>query len=133
MKSVPSPHGVPKPLGPYSPCVVANGFVFISGQTPAVPGAAPGTWAAADIAGQTRQCLRNVEAILGELGLGLDTVVKTTVFLRNPQDFAAMNDAYREFFPLEPPARSTSKLGAELPGLLLSIEAVAVYEPRKEG
>lgn len=133
MKSVPSLHGVPKPLGPYSPCVVANGFVFVSGQAPLAPGAAPGSWAAPDIAGQTRQCLRNVETILRELGLGLESVVKTTVFLRNPQDFAAMNEAYGEFFSADPPARSTSKLGAELAGLLLSIEAIAVYEPRKEG
>src|SRR3970282_324240 len=67
-----------------------------------------------------------------ELGLGLKAVVKTTVFLVGPADFGAMNEAYREFFPAAPPARSTARLGAELPGLKLSIEAIAVYEPRAE-
>jgi len=133
MKAVPDLRQVPKPLGPYSHCVVANGLVFLAGQAPLAPGKAPGDWAASDIAGQTRQCLRNVEAILVELGLGLDSVVKTTVFLRDPGDFGMMNEAYREFFPVDPPARSVAKLGAEVQGLLVSIEAVAVYEPRKEG
>ncbi len=132
MKSVPDLPDHPKPLGPYSHCVVANGLVFISGQTPLAPGAKPGQWAAADVGGQTRQCLRNVESILKELGLSLLAVVKTTVFLADPVDFKGMNEAYTEFFDEEPPARSTARLGVELPGLRVSIEAVAVYEPREE-
>lgn len=132
MKSVPDLAGLPKPLGPYSHCVVANGIVFISGQAPLRPGGAPGDWAAADIGGQTRQCLRNIESILEELGLTMAAVVKTTVFLADPNDFKGMNEAYKEFFPEEPPARSTARLGVELPGLRLSIEAIAVYEPRQE-
>ncbi|HLE54357.1 MAG TPA: RidA family protein [Thermoplasmata archaeon] len=132
MKSVPELPNHPKPLGPYSHCVVANGLVFISGQTPLAPDAKPGQWAAADVGGQTRQCLRNVESILKELGLSLRAVVKTTVFLADPVDFKGMNEAYSEFFAEEPPARSTARLGVELPGLRVSIEAIAVYEPREE-
>lgn len=132
MKAVPDLPDHPKPVGPYSHAVVANGFVFISGQAPLAPGAKPGEWAAPEIGGQTRQCLRNVQAILAELGLGMTSVVRTTVLLADPRDFAAMNDAYKEFFPDEPPARSTARLGLDLSGLRVSIDAIAVYEPKRE-
>ena len=132
MKSVPSFPNRPKPLGPYSPCVVANGFVFISAQTPLKPGAAPGDWAAPDVKGQTRQCLENVRAILEDLGLSMSAVVKVTVYLADPQDFASMNEAYAESFAEEPPARSPAKLGTALPGLKVTIDAIAVYEPKEE-
>jgi len=132
MKAVPDLPGHPKPLGPYSQCVVANGFVFISAQTPLAPGAKAGEWAAPDVAGQTRQCIANIAAILAELGLGIDAVVKTTVFLADPHDFAAMNEAYRESFAEDPPARSPAKLGIESPGLKVAIEATAAYEPRHD-
>ncbi len=132
MKSVPDLPNHPKPLGPYSHCVVANGFVFISGQTPLRLGAKPGEWAATDVGGQTRQCLRNIQSILEELGLGMDAIVKTTVLLADPGDFKAMNEAYQEFFPEEPPARSPVKLGTNNPGLKVAIEAIAVYEPKQE-
>ncbi len=132
MKSVPELRGRPKPLGPYSHCVVVNDLVFISAQTPAAPGGRPGEWAAADVGGQTRQCLANIRAILEELGLTLASVVKTTVFLSDPNDFKAMNDAYKESFPEDPPARSPAKLGIEMPGLKVAIEAIAAYEPHEE-
>lgn len=132
MKGIPALPNHPKPVGPYSHCVVANGFVFISGQAPLLPGAKAGEWAAADIGGQTRQCLRNVQSILDELRLGLRSVVRTTVLLADPTDFKGMNEAYREFFPEEPPTRSTVRLGADLPGLRVSIDAIAVYEPKQE-
>ncbi len=132
MRAVPDLPNHPKPLGPYSHCVVANGFVFISAQAPIVPGAKAGEWAAPDIAGQTRQSLKNIAAILEELGLPVASVVKTTVFLVDPADFQAMNEAYKEFFPLEPPARSTAKLGIASPGLKVAIEAVALYEPKHD-
>jgi 2-iminobutanoate/2-iminopropanoate deaminase len=133
MKGIPELPNLPKPVGPYSHCVVASGLVFISGQAPLLPTSKAGEWAATDVAGQTRQCLRNVESILGELGLEMRSVVRTTVFLADPADFKAMNEAYREFFPEEPPARSTARLGVDLPGLRVSIDAIAVYEPRREG
>lgn len=132
MKAVPVLRNHAKPLGPYSHCVVANGLVFIAGQAPLAPGANPGEWAASDVGGQTRQCLRNIGAILEELGLDLRSIVKTTVFLADPGDFKRMNEAYAESFPEAPPARSTGRLGAEAPGLKVSIDAVAVYEPRRE-
>lgn len=132
MKSIPDLPNHPKPLGPYSHCVVAGNLVFISAQTPLKPGGKAGEWAASDAAGQTRQCLANIRSILEELGLTLDSVVKTTVFLVDPNDFWAMNDAYKESFPAEPPARSPAKLGIESPGLKVAIEAIAVYEPHEE-
>ena len=132
MRAVPDLPNHPKPLGPYSHVVVANGFVFISAQAPIVPGAKSGEWAAAEVAGQTRQSLTNIAAILEELGLAMSSIVKTTVFLVDPADFQAMNDAYKEFFPVEPPARSTAKLGIASPGLKVAIEAVAVYEPKQK-
>lgn len=132
MKSVPDLANRPKPLGPYSHCVIANGLVFISGQTPLAPGAKPGEWAAPDIGGQVRQCLRNIESILADLGLTMASVVKTMVFLVDPADFPGMNEAYKDFFREDPPARSTPRLGVSLPGLRVSIEAIAVYEPREE-
>lgn len=132
VKSIPDLPNHPTPVGPYSHCVVANGLVFISGQAPLRPQAKPGEWAAVDVGGQTRQCLRNIQSILQELGLDLGSVVRTTVFLANASDFKAMNEAYREFFPQEPPARSTARLGVDLPGLTVSIDAIAVYEPHRD-
>ena len=76
--------------------------------------------------------MKNIASILQELGLTMASVVKTTVFLVEPADFQAMNEAYKESFPEEPPARSTSKLGIASPGLKVAIEAVAVYEPKQE-
>jgi len=132
VRAVPDLPKHPKPLGPYSHCVVANGFVFISAQAPIAPGAKAGEWAAPDIAGQTRQSLKNIASILEELGLTMASVVKTTVFLTDAADFQAMNEAYKEFFPEEPPARSPAKLGIANPGLKVAIEAIAVYEPKQE-
>src|SRR5206468_3336074 len=103
MKHVPALKDFVKPLGPYSHAVVANGFVFISAQTGLVPRTQPPAFAGPKVEDQTRQALRNVDA---------------------------MNDAYKEFFPSEPPSRSVARLGAEVPGLLVSIDAVAVYSPR---
>ena len=130
MKHVPALKDFVKPLGPYSHAVVANGFVFISAQTGLVPRTQPPAFAGPKVEDQTRQALRNVDAILKDLGASLADVVKATVYLANPGDFSAMNDAYKEFFPSEPPSRSVARLGAEVPGLLVSIDAVAVYSPR---
>lgn len=132
MKSVPELPNHPKPLGPYSACVVAGNLVFISAQMPLKPGAQPGEWAAADVGGQTRQCLANIRSILEELGLTMEAVVRTTVYLADPHDFKAMNETYKESFPVEPPARSPARLGTEPPGLKVAIDAIAVYEPRQE-
>lgn len=132
MKHVVSIPGYVRPLGPYSHAVAANGFVFISAQTPLRPGGKPGEWAGTTVGDQTRQVLRNIGTILQELGGSLEDVVRTTVYLANPADFAKMNEAYAESFPAEPPARSPARLGTETPGLLVAIDAIAVLSPKTE-
>ncbi len=132
MKHVPTLKDFVKPLGPYSHAIVANGFVFISAQAPLKPGGQPGEFVGTAVGDQTRQAVRNLETILKDLGLTLGDVVRTTVYLANPADYRGMNEAYREFFPDEPPARSIARLGAEIPGLLIAIDAIAVYAPHAE-
>lgn len=109
--------------GPYSPAVLANGFVFLSGQIPVNPTTGE---ISSDIRNATRQVLRNIQTLLGEIGLPLSNVVKTTIFLKNIADFPVVNEIYAEFFPLEPPARSTVEVSNLPKGAPLEIEAIAV-------
>ncbi|MEQ1474548.1 MAG: Rid family detoxifying hydrolase, partial [Candidatus Acidiferrum sp.] len=95
----------PKPIGPYSQGVRANGFLFISGQVSFDPATSEMT--GTDIAQQTQRVLENVKAILEAGGSNLHHVVKTTVFLKDMNDFAAMNAVYATYFTAAPPARST--------------------------
>jgi 2-iminobutanoate/2-iminopropanoate deaminase len=118
--------GYPAPHSPYSHAVVAGGFVFVSGQIPVRQGGGPTEIAGTTMAEQTRQCLRNVETILRAAGSSLDRVVKTTVLLARPELYQEMNVAYAEFFPGEKPARAMARFGADIPGVLVAIEAVAV-------
>jgi 2-iminobutanoate/2-iminopropanoate deaminase len=113
----------PSAIGPYSQAIKANNFVFVSGQLPLNPdnGQMPG-----DISSQTRQVLENIKSILIAAGTSLDSVVKTTVFLKNISDFNAMNGIYQEYFKNNPPARSTIEV-AQIPrGALVEIETIAV-------
>ena len=113
----------PAAIGPYSQAIRANGFVYVSGQLPV--DAATGAFAGEDVRAQTRQSLTNIQYILREAGLELDNVVKTTVFLQNMDDFAAMNEVYASFFTSTCPARAAVEV-AKLPkGALVEIEAVA--------
>jgi 2-iminobutanoate/2-iminopropanoate deaminase len=115
---------LPAPKGPYSPAVRAGGFVFVSGQGPIVP--ATGEVFRGSIGEQTELVLDNIKAILAAAGLSMEAVVKTTVYLADIQDFAAMNQVYATFFPTDPPARTTIQ-AANLPlGIGVEIEAVAV-------
>jgi len=124
-KQILDTEAAPKPIGPYSQAVLAEGrFVFCAGQLGLDP--ATGKLVEGGVSKQTEQALKNVQAILASAGLTLEAVVKTTVFLNDLKDFAAMNAVYVTFFGENPPARSTLG-GLQLPsGALVEIECVAV-------
>ncbi len=110
----------PQPAGPYSQGIVANGFLHTAGFGPQDPA----TGAVADsVADQTRQVLRNIQAVLAERGLTLDDCVKTTVHLADLADFAEFNGAYQEFFTQPYPVRTT--VGSQLANILVEIDVVA--------
>jgi 2-iminobutanoate/2-iminopropanoate deaminase len=115
----------PAPHSPYSHAVVANGFVFVSGQIPVRPGGGPTEIVGKTMHEQTRQSLRNVQMILEAAGSSLDRVVKITVLLVRTDLYKEMNEAYAEFFPGPKPARAMAKFGADIPGVLVAIEAIA--------
>lgn len=122
MKRVISTNKAPKAIGPYSQAVLAGDFVFISGQIPIDPTSGE---MKSDIRDATFQILKNIETILEELDLTMDSIVKTTVFLTNMEDFREFNEAYESFFKKDPPARSTIAV-KELPrGARIEIEAIA--------
>ena len=111
---------------PYSHAVVANGFVFVSGQIAVRPGGdGPLDLVGTNTAEQTRQALENVDKVLRTAGSSLEMAVKITVLLTDPDDFKEMNTVYAEFFPDNKPARSVAKLGANVPGVFVSIDAIA--------
>jgi len=118
--------GYPAPHSPYSHAVVANGFVFVSGQIPVRPGGGPTDVVGDTMQEQTRQALRNVQTILEAVGSTLDRVVKVTVLLARPELYREMNEAYAEFFPGARPARSMGRFGADIPGVMVAIDAIAV-------
>jgi 2-iminobutanoate/2-iminopropanoate deaminase len=107
----------------YAQAVKAVGLIFVSGQGPFDP--ASGAIVGATIQEQTRQCLTNIEAILAAGGSGLDRIVSMTFILADPADFAGMNEEWRRWFPTDPPARQGAKLPLDVPGLRLSISAIA--------
>ena len=117
--------GYAAPHSPYSHAVVANGFVFVSGQIPVKPGGRPTEIVGTTMHEQTRQCLRNIRTILEAAGSSLDRVVKVTVLLVRTDLYQEMNEAYAEFFPGPKPARAMVKFGADIPGVLVAIEAIA--------
>ena len=112
MRQIIKTEDAPGAIGPYSQAVAANGFVFASGQIPIDP--ATGQFVEGGIAEQTEQVLRNLSKVLDAAGTSLARVVKTTVFLADMGDFAAMNEVYGRFFDENPPARSTVQ-AARLP------------------
>jgi 2-iminobutanoate/2-iminopropanoate deaminase len=117
----------PKPIGPYSQAMRAGDFVFISGQCGVDP--ENGKLTGKTAAEQAEQTLKNIRAILTAAGLTAEHVVKTTIFLANMDDFAAVNEVYGEFFRDDPPARSTVQV-ARLPlNALVEIEAIAMRRP----
>jgi 2-iminobutanoate/2-iminopropanoate deaminase len=112
---------VPPPT--YSQAVKAAGLVFVSGTAPADP--ATGAITGDTIQEQTRQCLMNIKAILEAAGSSLDRMVSATVVLADEDDFAGMNDEWLRWFPSDPPARQGAKLPVRIPGLKVSIAAIA--------
>lgn len=112
VKQIIDTKAAPRAIGPYSQAVKTSGFVFASGQIPLDP--ATGEFVAGGITEQTEQVLRNLSAVLEAAGTDLHHVVKTTVYLADMGDFAAMNEVYERYFDTEPPARSTVQ-AARLP------------------
>jgi 2-iminobutanoate/2-iminopropanoate deaminase len=112
-----------KPPATYSQAVIAGGLVFVSGTSPVDP--STGAFSGTTIQDQTRQCLRNIQAILEEAGSGLDKIVSATVVLAEEDDFAGMNEEWLRWFPSDPPARQGAKLPVRVPGLKISIAAIA--------
>ena len=123
MKKVITTSKAPDAVGPYSQAVAANGFLFISGQIPLVPGT--GKIKEGGIKEQTRQVLKNIHAIIQEAGYKISDIVKTTVLLSNIKNFGDMNAVYAEFFGDEKPARAAYAV-KDLPlGVTIEIEAIA--------
>jgi 2-iminobutanoate/2-iminopropanoate deaminase len=120
----------PKAIGPYSLAIQAGQFVFASGQLGLNP--ETGELAEGGIEAETHQALQNVGNVLRMAGSGMVNVVKATVFLRDINDFARMNEVYAKFFPENPPARSAFQVAALPRGAAVEIEVVALI-PRKDG
>lgn len=113
----------PKPIGPYSQAVRSNGFVFVSGQVALDP--KTGEFVGANVREQTERVMENLKGILEAAGASLARAVKTTVYLKDMNDFAAMNEVYGKYFTLSPPARTTIQ-AARLPkDALVEIDVVA--------
>lgn len=124
MKTIIATDKAPAAIGPYSQGV-ASGFIAItSGQLPIDP--ATGVFADGGIVGQTRQSLENVKAVLAADGYAMEDVIKTTVFLKDMNDFAVMNEVYAAYFSNNPPARSAVEVARLPKDALVEIEAIAV-------
>ena len=112
----------PAAIGPYSQAIKANGFLFVSGQIPLTPN---GELAGNDIKAQTKQVLKNLKAILKEADLSLKDTVKTTIFLKNMDDFSVVNEIYAQAFKEHKPARSTIEISKLPKDVLVEIELIA--------
>ena len=124
MRQVISTDNGPKAIGPYSQAIKANGLVFLSGQIPLDP--ATQRLIVGDVAAQTDRVLQNITGILTAAGTSLAQVVKTTVFLKSMNDFAAMNEVYGRHFTGEPPARSTVEVARLPKDVLVEIDVIAL-------
>ncbi len=122
MKKVISTKDAPQAIGPYSQAIEANGFLFISGQLGVMPG---GEFAGEDVRAQAEQSMLNLKAILAQAGLSFESAVKTTIFLADIEDFAAVNEIYAKFFSEPYPARSTIAVKTLPKGGLVEIELIA--------
>ena len=124
MRDVIATEHAPKAIGPYSQAIRANGFIFLSGQTPIDP--ATQQLINGSVAEQAERVLRNLEAVLKQAGSSMAKVVRCGVFLKDMNDFTAMNEVYGRFFPNNPPARTTIQ-AARLPkDCQVEIDAIAL-------
>lgn len=124
-KVVSTAHG-PTPQAPYSQAIIANGFVFVSGQGPIDP--KTGKIHLGDIRDQTRLVMDNIKTILEAAGSSLEKAVKCSVFLRDIQDFASMNEVYKTYFKDSPPARTTVQAGDIFGGIGVEIDCIATLD-----
>lgn len=122
-KTVISTESAPAAIGPYSQAISTGGLVFCSGQVPFDPKTME--LVSGSIADETKQCVRNLEAVLAEAGSGLEHIVRTTIYVTNMDDFAEVNDAYGSFFPNDPPARATVGVSALPKGARVEIDCIA--------
>jgi 2-iminobutanoate/2-iminopropanoate deaminase len=124
MREVISTDRAPKAIGAYSQAIKAAGFIFSAGQVAVDP--ATGELLQGDVRVQTERVLKNLAAILESAGSSLEKVVKTTVYLKNMGDFAAMNEVYGQFFKSNPPARSTVEVSQLPRNMLVEIDVIAL-------
>ena len=124
MREIISTKDAPQAIGPYSQGIKANGFIFVSGQIPIDP--TTQQVIAGDVGAQTDRVLRNLSEILEAAGSGLGKVVRTTVFLKNMSEFAAMNEVYGKYFSSAPPARSTIEVARLPKDVLVEIDVIAL-------
>ncbi len=117
----------PPAIGPYSQAIISGDLIFCSGQIPLDP--ATGEIVEGGIEEQTHRVLKNLRAVLESAGSGLEYVLKTTVFLKRMDDFAAMNAVYATYFPDAPPARSTVEVSRLPRNVLIEIECIALAKP----
>ncbi len=123
MKTIVATEKAPKAIGPYSQAVKANGMVFVSGQ---IPLKADGSMEVGDIVAQTKQVLENLKAVLEASGSSMEKVLKTTVFIKDMNEFPKVNEVYGKYFPSNPPARATVEVARLPKDVRVEIEAVAL-------
>jgi 2-iminobutanoate/2-iminopropanoate deaminase len=123
MRNAIQPPGAAKPSAPYSPAIVENGFVFVSGQGPL--DLATGEYIKGDVRAETKRVFENIKSILQAAGTSMEKVVKVNVYLRDINDFSAMNEVYATYFTAPYPARTTIQAGALPRGFAVEIECVA--------
>ena len=124
MKTVINTTNAPAPIGPYSQAIAANGFLFVSGQIPTDP--ATGALVMDDIKTETKQVMENIKAILLEAGIDFGSIVKTSIFLTDLQNFGAVNEVYGTYFTNQFPARETIQVAGLPKGVNVEISVTAI-------
>ena len=124
MKKVIHTNNAPAPIGPYSQAIAAGNFVFVSGQIPLDP--STGELVSENVKAETRQVMENIKAVLLEVGLGFDHIVKTSIFLTDMQSFAQVNEVYGTYFTGQYPARETVQVAALPKNVNVEISVIAI-------